>query len=108
MTIIACYTLRNNSVRTKARYDEKINQELDGVRKVTMCERYVTLTIKRVINLSPSISWTAECKVERNLNKSAVELFSITKMTGTTPCENSINLCSVATEYIIQNLLKSL
>ena len=25
--------------RTKARYDEKINQELDGVRKVTMCER---------------------------------------------------------------------
>jgi hypothetical protein len=61
--------LRNNSVRTKARYYEKINQELDGVRKVTMCERYFTLTIKRVINFFPSSSWTAQYKVERNLDK---------------------------------------
>ena len=54
---------------TKARYDKKINQKLEGVWKVTMCERYFTLTIKRVINLSPSSSWTAQCKVERNLDK---------------------------------------
>jgi hypothetical protein len=46
--------LRNNSVRTIARFDGNINQELDGVRKVTMCERYFTLKIKRVINLCPS------------------------------------------------------
>jgi hypothetical protein len=39
--------LRKSSVRTKARYDEKINQELDGVRKVTMCERYFTLNDKK-------------------------------------------------------------
>jgi hypothetical protein len=61
--------LRNNSVRTIARFDENINQELDGVRTVTMCERYFTLTIKRVINLCPSRSWTAQNKVECNVDK---------------------------------------
>jgi hypothetical protein len=61
--------LSNNSVRTKARYDEKINQELDGVRKVTMCERHFTLTTKKVFNFFLSSSWKAQYKVERNLDK---------------------------------------
>jgi hypothetical protein len=39
--------LRNSSVRTKARYDEKINQEFGGVRNVTMRERYFTLSDKK-------------------------------------------------------------
>jgi hypothetical protein len=51
--------LRNNSAVTVIRYDEKISQELDDVRKVTICEKFFTLTIKRVINLSPPSSCRA-------------------------------------------------
>ena len=61
--------MRNNSVLTIARYDEKINQEPDGVRKATMCEKCFTLTIKRVINRSLSSRWTAQYTVESNLDQ---------------------------------------